>query len=91
MGDVKAFALCFPQNRASWYWRLVRQAASWGVLVLQYDTSGLPSVAAELHLFPELIQAGGALPPAAGFLTAAVGCCKHLQARAFYLCSTACI
>ncbi|KAL4447405.1 hypothetical protein ABPG75_004624 [Micractinium tetrahymenae] len=43
-------------NRASWYWRLVRQAASWGVLVLQYDISGFPTAAAELHLFPELIQ-----------------------------------
>ncbi len=67
------------QNKASWYWRLARQAASWGWLVLQYDISGFPSAAAELHLFPEIVQASAArfapLPAAAIlWFVVATGC-----------------
>ena len=47
-----------PQSKASWYYRLVQQAASWGVVVVQYDTPAFSfvTVAAEVALFPFLAQ-----------------------------------
>ena len=46
------------QNRASWYYMLAHQAASWGIVVVQYDTPAWPivSIADEVALLPALLQ-----------------------------------
>ncbi|KAI7843307.1 hypothetical protein COHA_003138 [Chlorella ohadii] len=45
-------------NKASWYQRIVQQIASWGWVVVQYDTPSLPpvTIAAEVQLFPALAE-----------------------------------
>lgn len=52
------------QNRAGWYHRLMQRAASWGLVTVQYDTPFFPllTVAAEVQLFPYLLQVRLLLP-----------------------------
>lgn len=51
------------QNRAGWYHRIIQRVASWGVATVQYDTPLLPivTVAAEVQLFPHLVEVGAPL------------------------------